>query len=81
MKKITFAALLLLSFFGFSQSGSELWLSYTKIENSDHRTQLAAAINAIVLASDSERSQLAAQELQQALESLLDKKIPILHQA
>ena len=81
MKKITFAALLLLSFFGFSQSGSELWLSYTKIENSDHRTQLAAAINAIVLASDSERSQLAAQELQQALESLLDKKIPILQQA
>ncbi len=62
----------------FANDGSELWLKYDLIENETVRSNFSKSINQIVIDTQTERSTLAARELQTALKGLLGKEVPIL---
>ncbi len=69
--------LIIISCQTWANDGSKLWLNYQKIENETYRKQLLKSYETIQLYNDTERTQLAAKELQMAFEIFTGKKLTI----
>jgi alpha-glucuronidase len=79
MKKTLFffLALFVVSTVSKADDGHRLWLKYDLIENAAYRSSVVKTYKEIVVLNTTERSRLAAEELQSALKGLLGKELPV----
>ncbi|REG99628.1 alpha-glucuronidase family glycosyl hydrolase [Flavobacterium aquicola] len=69
--------LLGISWSGFSQKDYKLWLQYNTLTNLDLKAKYLSHIKGITLLGNSETISIAGNELQSALEDMLEKKITV----